>query len=95
MFERLFALLNDPENEANLIEASEEGRPALEGIVDVIETDPEIRAILQTGPDGYQFRMSVGFAIRVKMAELGWDKDGTRTAEPTDAEFFTSSQLYP
>ena len=92
--ERLFALLNDAENEQRLVEASTDGRPALDGVVSLIEDDQLIPTILRSDHTGKQFRKSVGFAVRIKMAQLGWEKDGTRTAKLKNAEIFKTGQRY-
>lgn len=93
-FEHLFALLNDQENEQCLINAATDARPALDGVVVRIETDPQIRAVLETASDSHQFRKAVGVAVRQKMEELGWEKDGERKGNVTESTFRTTSQLY-
>ena len=93
-FERLFALLNDPENEQRLISAAADGRPALDGVVVLIVADPEIQTVLETDSDGLQFRRAVGVVVRLRMEELGWQKDGTSQGNVTNSTLFTASQLY-
>ena len=68
---RLLALLNDPQNEQRLIHAEELQRPALAGVVRLLEDEPAIAAVLETGAAGYRFRQAVGVAIKLKMEELG------------------------
>ena len=93
-FDRLFGLLNEPENEWCLINAATDARPALDGVVVHIEADPQIRAVLETDSDSHQFRKAVGVAVRQKMEELGWQKNGERKGNVTNSTFFTTSQLY-
>ena len=89
-FEHLFALLNNPENEQRLIDASTDGRPALDGVVSFIEDDQLIPTILRSDHTGKQFRKSVGFAVRIKWLNLG----GRRTElGPRDLRTRKSSRL--
>lgn len=92
--DRLFALLNCPTNAQRLIDAAADGRPALEGLVEQVETDPDIRAVLQTDGVGDLFKKLIGVVVRHRMGELGWVKDGQRKAELRNAEFIRKSQCY-
>ena len=93
-FDRLFELLNDSENELSMINTSTFGRPALDGVVVLIEADHEIQTVLETDSDGLQFRRAVGVVVRLKMEELGWQKDREETPNVTNSTIFKSSQLY-
>lgn len=90
----LFALLNDPLNEQNLMEAEGDMRPALDGIVEAIEATPEILDILQRGRQGHRFRQTVGVAVKLKMCLLGWRKNATSKGNVTNSNIFTRSQRY-
>ena len=93
-FERLFALLNDSENERYLINAATDARPALDGVVVHIEADPDIRAVLDSDSDSHRFRNAVGVVVRQKMQELRWQKDGARKGDVTESTLFKTSQRY-
>lgn len=71
---RLLAILNQPANEPLLIHEAGRGDPALDGVVRMIEADPEIQPILASGAAGHRFRQTVGVAIRLRMEQLGWRK---------------------
>ena len=92
-FERLFALLNDPANEQRLMDAEAFGRPALAGVVRFIESDPDIAAILGEPACGFRFRQTVGVAVKLKMAKLGWQKTGKKGAV-TGAQYFSKAERY-
>jgi len=92
-FTRLFALLNDPANEQRLIDAEMHGLPALSGIVRFIETDPTIGPILEAGSHGFRFRQTVGVAVKLKMAKLGWRTTG-RKGKVTGARYFAKAERY-
>jgi hypothetical protein len=54
---RLLDVLNDPTNESKLTEAEvPHDRPALTGIVQILEADPAIAEVLASGKEGYRFR---------------------------------------
>lgn len=90
---RLFALLNDPANEQRLVDAELHGMPALAGVVRFIEADPAIELILATGSDGFRFRQTVGVAVKLKMAKLGWNASG-RKGTVRGARHFTKAERY-
>ena len=92
-FVRLFALLNDPANEQRLMDAEMHQLPALCGIVRFIETDPTIRSVLDEGPSGHRFRQTVGVAVKLKMAKLGWKTTG-RKGTIRGGEHFTKAEHY-
>jgi len=92
-FVRLFSLLNDPANEQRLIDAEMHNLPALSGVVRFIEADPAIRPILAEGRAGYRFRQTVGVALKLKMAKLGWTTTG-RKGTVKGAEHFTKAEHY-
>lgn len=88
---RLLELLNDRENEDRLRHASERHRPALDGIVHLLEDDPAIADVVR-GPAGLRFRQAVGVAIRLKMESLGWATTGTKST--VRASHFTKAERY-
>jgi hypothetical protein len=92
-FVRLFALLNDPANEQRLIDAEMHQLPALCGVVRFIEADPTIRAVLAEDRAGYRFRQTVGVALKLKMAKLGWRTTGNK-GSVRGAEYFTKAEHY-
>ena len=79
-FQNLFELLNLPANEQRLTDAEMHNLPALAGVVRFIEADPTIERILVSGPPGFRFRQSVGVAVKLKMAKLGWRSTGRKGA---------------
>lgn len=92
-FVRLFALLNDVANEQRLMDAEMHGLPALCGVVRFIEADPAIRPVLAEGRSGHRFRQTVGVALKLKMAKLGWTTTG-RKGTAKGAEHFTKAEHY-
>lgn len=92
-FVRLFAQLNDPANEQRLIDAEMHKLPALCGVVRFIEADPAIEAVLAGGRSGYRFRQTVGVAVKLKMAKLGWRTTG-RKGSVKGAKYFTKAEHY-
>lgn len=88
-FERLFALLNEPANEQRLIDAESYDKPALAGVVRFIEDDPAIATILESD----RFRQTVGVAVKLKMAKLGWQKTGKK-GTVTGARHFVKAERY-
>lgn len=55
----------------------------------------QLSSLLSGGSsDSHQFRKAVGVAVRQKMEEIGWRKDGERKGYVTHSTFFTTSQLY-
>lgn len=92
-FIRLFAILNDPENARMLVKVSERGRPALEGIIKLVENEPSIEKILKAGPSEYHFRRAVGVAIKLKIEKLGWCTTGRKNTV-RGARYFTKAEIY-
>ncbi len=92
-FVRLFALLNDPANEQRLTDAEMHRLPALCGVVRFIESDPTIKAVLSEDSAGYRFRQTVGVALKLKMAKLGWRTTG-RKGSVKGAKYFTKAERY-
>ena len=88
-FKRLFELLNDPANEQRLIDAGSYGKPALAGVVRFIEADPDIGTLVESD----RFRQTVGVAVRLKMAKLGWQKTGKK-GTVTGARCFVKAERY-
>lgn len=77
-FHSLFGLLNDAANEQRLIDAEMHGLPALSGIVRFIEADPIIARSLGDGSFTVRTRQTVGVAVKLKMAKLGWRTTGKK-----------------
>ncbi|WP_428120442.1 hypothetical protein [Candidatus Poriferisodalis sp.] len=92
-YRRLFALLNDRANEQRLVDAEMHGLPALCGVVRFIETDPKIRMVLAVGPSSFRTRQTVGVAVKLKMAKLGWRATGRKGAVKGSAHF-TKAERY-
>lgn len=90
-FDRLFALLNDPANEQRLVDAERHGLPALAGVVRLVEDDPVIARVLETG--GKRFHQTVGVAVKLKMEKLGWQKAG-RKGTVRGSRHFTKAERY-
>ena len=89
---RLLDLLNQPENEQRLVDASLEGRPALSGVVRVIESDSAISPAL-VGTAGRRFRQAVGVAVRLKMDQLGW-VPADRPSSVRGSQHFARAERY-
>ncbi|MDE0067017.1 MAG: hypothetical protein OXN44_09105 [Acidimicrobiaceae bacterium] len=89
VYKRLFELLNDPANEQRLMDAESYGKPALAGVVRFIEGDPAMATVL--GSD--RFRQTVGVAVRLKMAKLGWQKTGKK-GTVSGARYFVKAERY-
>ena len=92
-YRQLFALLNDRANEQRLVDAEMHGLPALCGVVRFIETDPKIVAVLAGGPSSFRTRQTVGVAVKLKMAKLGWHATGRKGAVKGSAHF-TKAERY-
>jgi hypothetical protein len=90
---RLIALLNEPANEQRLLDAETHGMPALAGIAPQVEGEPLIETILRSGTDGMRFRQTVGVAVKLKMARLGWRTTG-RKGTVRGARYFTKAERY-
>ncbi len=92
-FGRLFAILNDPANEQRLIDAEMHKLPALCGVVRFIESDPAIKAVLVEDRPGPRFRQTVGVALKLKMAKLGWRSTGKK-GTVKGAKYFMKAEHY-
>ena len=92
-YRKLFELLNSPANEQRLVDAEMHNLPALAGVVRFIEADPTIERILVSGPLGFRFRQSVGVAVKLKMAKLGWRSTG-RKGTVKGASHFTKAERF-
>ncbi|WP_420609516.1 hypothetical protein [Candidatus Poriferisodalis sp.] len=75
---RLFSLLNDPANEQRLIDAEMHGLPALCGVARFIEADPIIKGLISNGTTAVRSRQTIGVAVKLKMAKLGWRGTGRK-----------------
>ena len=75
---RLISLLNDPANEQRLIDAEMHGLPALCGVARFLEADPIIKELISTGDTCVRARQTVGVAVKLKMAKLGWHGTGRK-----------------
>ena len=91
-FRRLFELLNDPENEQSLISASEQGLPALKGILKLVEAEPSISGFLETDTRRIS-RTTVGYVVGKKMVKLGWRITCRKGPLPC-SRFFTQAEIY-
>lgn len=91
-FRRLFELLNDPENEQKLISASEQGFPALEGVLESVETEPYIVRFLETDTRKIS-RTTVGYVIGRKMAKLEWQTTDDK-GPLSNSRYFTQAEIY-
>ena len=94
-FQNLFELLNLPANEQRLTDAEMDNLPALAGVVRFIEADPAIERILISGPPGFRFRQSVGVAVKLKMAKLGWRSTGRKGAVKGASHFTKAERFAP
>ena len=92
-FNRLFALLNDYDNEHRLASAEIHGFPALAGVVRLIEADPAIMCVLKADQDGRRFRQAVGVAVRLKMEKIGWAATGMK-GTVRGSSYFTRAERY-
>lgn len=91
-FRGLFEILNDPENEKSLISVSEQGLPALEGVLRLVETEPSIVRLLETDTRKIP-RTTVGYVVGRKMVKLGWQTTG-RKGSLSSSRFFTIAEIY-
>ena len=91
--ERLFWLLNKPDNEQRLIDAEANGMPALAGVARFLEDDPVIGEVLDSDPVELRFRQAIGVAIKLKMAKLGWVPAGKKGAVK-GSRHFTKAERY-
>lgn len=91
-FSRVLAILNEPDQQAELLSAERFGRPALVGVVGVIEADEWIAASL-VSPASTRFRQAVGVAVRVTMEAMGWSKTGSQ-GPVTGAQYFKRAERY-
>ena len=92
-FRRLFELLNNPENEQKLISASEQRFPALEGVLESVETEPCIVRFLERDTRKIS-RRTVGYVIGKKMAKLGWQTTGDKGSLSSSRYFTTQAEIY-
>ncbi len=70
-FRALLGVLNEPGAEEMLRRRSRK-EPALAAVVDDLEDDDRITAVLDDPDDGDAFRRVVGLAVKAKMLRLGW-----------------------
>lgn len=91
-FQRLFELLNDPTNEQKLISVSEQGFPALEGVLKSVETEPCIVRFLERDTRKIS-RTTVGYVIGKKMEKLGWQTTGDK-GPLSSSRYFTQAEIY-
>lgn len=90
---RLLSILNDPENERRLADAEMHGLPALCGVTRFIEADPVIRRVLADNEASLRLRQTVGVAVKLKMAKLGWRPTGRKGAT-RGSQHFTRAEHY-
>lgn len=92
-FLRLISILNDPENERRLTDAEMHGLPALCGVARFIEADPVIASVLIDSEASLRLRQTIGVAVKLKMAKLGWCPTGKKgTAK--GSRHFTRAEHY-
>lgn len=90
---RLFSILNDPENERRLADAEMHKMPALCGVARFIEADPVIRRVLARGATSLRLRQTIGVAVKLKMAKLGWHPTGRKGAV-RGSQYFTKAEHF-
>lgn len=90
---RLFSILNDPENERRLADAEVHGFPALFGVARFIEADPVICRVLADDETSLRLRQTIGVAVKLKMAKLGWRPSG-RKGSVKGSRHFTKAERY-
>lgn len=90
---RLFSILNDPENERRLADAEVHGFPALFGVARFIEADPVICRVLADDERSLRLRQTIGVAVKLKMAKLGWRPAG-RKGTVSGSRHFTKAEHY-
>lgn len=93
-FARVLEILSDPEQQTELLAAERYGRPALAGIVKVVEADEAIAASL-AAPAGARFRQAVGVAVRLAMESLGWSRTGRKGPVRGAAQFKRAEHYQP
>lgn len=90
---RLLSILNEPENEGRLADAEMHGLPALCGVTRFIEADPIIMRVLADSEASLRLRQTIGVAVKLKMAKLGWRPAG-RKGTVKGSRHFTRSEHY-
>lgn len=91
VFDQVFGLLNDPEKEHELIDASIRNLPAIAAIKDDIHNETNIVAPFN-GLDGNQYRNTFGHVICKKMQRLGWQP--CLTPKKPVPPYFKSCTIY-
>lgn len=82
-FDAVLAFLDDPSRRRRMVEAEAiHGRPALAGVVQELESLPQVDRFFQTrsGHDTRRFRQAVGVAVRLVMEDLAWRRTGVKGA---------------
>jgi hypothetical protein len=95
-FRILFDLLNLPANEQRLADAEMHNLPALAGVVPVHRGRPDDRT--HSRPlvlPAFRFRQSVGVAVKLKMAKLGWRSTGRKGAVKGASHFTKAERFAP
>lgn len=77
---RVFSILNDAENEQRLADAEMHKMPALCGVVRFVGADPVIGRVLADTEISLRLRQTIGVAVKLKMAKLGWRPTGRKGA---------------
>ena len=90
---RLLSILNDAENERRLADAEMHGLPALCGVTRFIEEDPVIKRVLADADTSLRLRQTIGVAVKLKMAKLGWRPTGRKGAA-RGSRHFTRAEHY-
>lgn len=90
---RLLSILNEPNNERRLADAEMHGLPALCGVTRFIEADPIIVRVLADNEASLRLRQTIGVAVKLKMAKLGWKPTGRKGATK-GSQHFTRAEHY-
>lgn len=74
LFRELFCEISKPETLLKLQIASEQKKPALLGVLDILENEPFIK-LFPYNKEGSFNRQAVGAAVRFLLEPLGWERD--------------------
>lgn len=86
--------LSDPLNVNRMEYASENGGPALAGVVGPIEAAPHVHALLSTrSAEADRFKQAIGVAVRLVMVPRGWSTTG-RKGSLGRSRWFTRAERY-
>lgn len=74
LFRELFSFLSQPEQLLKLEHASKERRPALSGVLEILESDTYNQLFPKDQPGDFN-RQAVGAVARFLLEPLGWERD--------------------